>query len=189
PAAGRAHQQPQLRALLRKQTRDVAANETGGACNKDFHWLVWTQRGWGGGRCALLLQLLLLGPDVFFAGLTFFPILAHPRLPAAAGGGIASAKREPCNLGVGDAYFLVASRRKDADKRILQVASLAAIEDIALDLASILQTDSHVAAVIESLVEREPHLVVAGKLRNPALQIFPLYSRGDFQLIGIVNRS
>src|SRR5207253_3159538 len=41
------------------------------------------------------------------ARLAFFPILAHPRFPALAGGGVAAAEGERCDVAIGDRDFIV----------------------------------------------------------------------------------
>ena len=133
-----------------------------------------------------LVQLFGLDADVLLAGLALLPVFAHPSFVTFAGCGIASAEGEGGDIGVRDIQLLIRVRGIDADERIGKRCSGATIENVAINLLAVFQSDGNIAAVIECFFERDASLFFRGELRDPAFQVLVLRSGSDLERVGFV---
>ena len=131
------------------------------------------------------VQRFRLQRNILFAGGFFLRVFLHPCLPAFPGGGVATGERQSGNVGVADGDFFVRIPGVEPDGGIFQRGGRAAIEEIAFDSGAIFAGDGDVAAIVESLFQRDADFVVAGELRNPAFKILVSRARGDFERVGI----
>src|SRR5262249_44528533 len=69
--------------------------------------------------------------------------------------------------------------------RICKGVASYSIENVAVDFASVFSRESHIAAIIEGLLQSLANFLFARKVRYPTLHAFANSSWSDFQLIGI----
>ena len=97
----------------------------------------------------LFFQRFGVEAEVFLAAGFFLGVLFHPSFPGFAGGCVASGEGEGGDVGVGDRNFLVGVLWVEADLRVCERFSGAAVEEVAFDFGSVFAGDGDVSAVVE----------------------------------------
>ena len=92
-------------------------------------------------------------------------------------------------MSLGNGHLAAAVFGQHADKTVSEGFSLAAVEDVAFDLAAVFAGDENVAAIIKGLFERGVNFFWSRKVRHPAFQLLMLESGDDFERVGIGFRS
>ncbi len=136
-----------------------------------------------------LVELFGFDADVLLAGLALLPVFAHPGFVRSSGGGVAATEGQRGDIGIGDGDALVAVSGKDADERIGQSLSRAAIEDVALEFAAVLAGDGHVAAVVEGLFQGLADFFFGSEFGDPALKVLVGGAGGDFLGVGTLLKN
>src|SRR5579872_5334487 len=124
-------------------------------------------------------------PDVLFAGCFLLGVFLHPGFPALSRGGVAAGEGQCGDIRISDGNLLVLIFRKEANQRLVQCRSGTAVKKIAFDGGAIFAGDGDVAAIVESLLQRNANLFITGQRGDPTLQLFVLRARSEFERVRI----
>src|SRR5438876_7180666 len=134
---------------------------------------------------ALLLQRLWLERNILLAGGFLFAVFLHPRFPASAGSGVATSKCEGGDIGIRNRNLLRRILGIEPYEGISQHRPAPPVEQIALNLRAVFASNGDVATIVERFLEGAANFLLAGELRNPALEFLVSPTRYDFERIWI----
>src|SRR5450631_59220 len=123
--------------------------------------------------------------QILLPGRLLLRVLLHPSFPTLTGGGVAPRKRQGSNLRIRHCNLLIRILRIKPNDRLLQRSPCPTVEQITLDLRPIFARNSHIAAIVESLLQGDAKFFLSGELRDPPFQSLMRRPRRNFERVRI----
>src|SRR6266700_4523427 len=134
---------------------------------------------------ALLLQRLWLERNILLAGGFLFAVFLHPSFPALASRCVAAGKREGGDIGIRNRDFLRRILGIDPYEGVSQRRPATPVENVTLNLRAVFASNGDVATIVERFLEGAANFLLAGELRNPALELLVSPTRDDLERVWI----